>query len=90
MGDAADHRAARGRTGTGATAALLAVKGRLAAQLAAAMRERGVGKAALARRMGTSRSAVDRLLDGANPALTLATLAGAARALGKRLRIELD
>lgn len=65
-------------------------KRQLVAQLGDAMLEAGVGKSELARRMGTSRSSLDRLLDDANPSVTLATLGKAARALGLRLRILLD
>ncbi|MBQ39355.1 MAG: Fis family transcriptional regulator, partial [Gemmatimonadaceae bacterium] len=39
--------------------------------------------------MQTSRSALDRLLNPANPSVTLQTMDRAARALGKKLRIEL-
>lgn len=72
----------------GATGAL-AVKRRLSRQLVAALAESGLTKTALARRMRTSRSSLDRLLDPDNPALTLATLARAAGALGRRVRVEL-
>ena len=48
-----------------------------------------LSKAAMARRMRTSRSALDRLLDSSNPSVTLQTMDRAARALGKKLRIEL-
>lgn len=40
-------------------------------------------------RMKTSRSAVERLLDPANPSVTLVTLERAATAIGKRIRIQL-
>ena len=43
----------------------------------------------LARRMKTSRSALERLLDPDNPSVTLLTLERAARALGKSITIEL-
>lgn len=61
----------------------------LAWQLAEAMRKRRITKAEMARRMKTSRAALDRLLDPDNGSVTLATLARAAAALGRRLRIEL-
>ncbi len=73
-----------------ATVLALAAKRLLAAQLEAAMREAGISKRTLARRMRTSRSALDRLLDPGNRSLTLATLARAAAALGKGLRIDLE
>jgi hypothetical protein len=39
--------------------------------------------------MGTSRAALNRLLDGTDTSLTLTTLATAAAVLGKRLNVEL-
>src|SRR5487761_1852484 len=70
-------------------ATMVAQKRVLAWQLAKAMRERKITKAALARRMRTSRSALDRLLDPRNASVTLATMGRAAAALGKRLSIDL-
>ena len=61
----------------------------LAWQLTEAMRRRGLSKAQMARRMRTSRSALDRLLDPENPSVTLSTLDRAAVALGKRLHVRL-
>lgn len=52
------------------------------------MRKQGVDKVVLAKRMETSRSAVDRILDPEAPS-TLRTLAKAARALGRHLKIRL-
>ena len=52
-------------------------------------KEQRVSKSRLALRMNTSRAVVDRLIDPANPAITLATLGKAARALKRRLQIEL-
>jgi hypothetical protein len=46
-------------------------------------------KAELARRMQTSRPALDRLLDPANDSVTLHTLQKAAKAVGRELRLEL-
>lgn len=68
---------------------LAAQKRVLVWQLAKAMRERKITKADLARRMHTSRSALDRLLDPRNASVTLATMGRAAAALGKRLSISL-
>lgn len=67
-----------------------AVKRYIALQLAAKMSEEHVSKAEMARRMETSRAALDRLLDPDNPSVTLQTLQSAAQALGGRLRIELE
>ncbi|MBI3706417.1 MAG: hypothetical protein HY246_01820 [Proteobacteria bacterium] len=43
----------------------------------------------MARRLATSRSQLDRLLDPRNDTVTLRTLAKAARVVGKRLRLDL-
>lgn len=43
----------------------------------------------IANRMHTSRAALERLLDPANPSVTLSTLKRAAAVLGKELRVEL-
>jgi antitoxin HicB len=66
-----------------------AVKKTLACQLAKAMKEQRVTKAALARKMNTSRAQLDRLLDPENQSVTLKTLARAAEILGMRLQIDL-
>jgi len=52
-------------------------------------KEQRVSKSRLALRMNTSRAVVKRLLDPANPSMTLATLGKAARALKRKLNIEL-
>ena len=62
-----------------------ALKRVIAWQLAEAMKAQKVSKKALAERMHTSRTAVDRALDGNDAGMTLATLASAARALGQRV-----
>ena len=46
-------------------------------------------KSAMAKKMRTSRSALDRLLDPSNVSITLQTLESAALALGKNLKVEL-
>jgi transcriptional regulator with XRE-family HTH domain len=46
-------------------------------------------KKAMAARIGTSRSQLDRLLDPENSSVQLQTMAKAARAVGKRLKIEM-
>jgi antitoxin HicB len=53
------------------------------------MREKILTKAETARRMHTSRAAIDRLLDPANDAVTLATLRKAAAVVGRELCPEL-
>ncbi len=66
-----------------------AIKRVLARQIEAAMKEQGVSKAEMARRMQTSRSQLDRLLDPANESITLDTLQRAAAAVGRVVRLEL-
>lgn len=66
-----------------------AIKAVLADQLRAAMSAEGLTKTALAARMGTSRSQIDRLLDPDNGGVTLETLQRAARVVGRELRLEL-
>ena len=66
-----------------------AIKRVLARQLAAAMEKRQFSKAEMARRMRTSRAALDRLLDPDYEAVTLNTLQKAAAALGREIRVEL-
>ncbi len=67
----------------------VATKRVLAFQIAEAMAEQKLSKATMARRMKTSRSALDRLLDPAVPSVTLLTIGRAARALGRRLTVEM-
>jgi antitoxin HicB len=66
-----------------------AIKRVLARQLQAAMNAQQVTKVEMARRMGSSRSALDRLLDPTNDSVTLATLRKAAAAVGLPVRLEL-
>ena len=72
-----------------AEAEAIAVKRVLAFQLKELMKAQKLNKTQLAKRMKTSRSALERLLDPDNPSVTLLTLERAARALGKTLRFEL-
>ena len=55
-----------------------AIKRVLARQLEAAMKEQNVSKAEMAKRMNTSRAALDRLLDPQHAGVTLSTLQKAA------------
>jgi antitoxin HicB len=66
-----------------------AIKRVIARQLDTLMQDQGLTKSALAKRMKTSRAQLDRLLDPDNESVTLATLARAARAVGRQLRMEL-
>lgn len=66
-----------------------AVEQVLAWQIDQCRRAQGLTKSELARRMNTSRSQVDRLLDPTNSQVQLDTLQRAAEALGRRLVVEL-
>ena len=72
-----------------AEAEAVAWKRVLAFQIAQLMNEQRVSKAEMARRMQTSRAAVDRLLDPHYETATLVTLEKAALVLGKRLQVAL-
>lgn len=67
----------------------IAIKRVIAWQLAQAMKSKGLSKLAMARRMGTSRSHLDRILDASDTGLTLETLSKAANAVGCQVTIEL-
>lgn len=58
-------------------------------ELTRAMDDQGVSRAELARRMGTSRSTVSRVLDPAEMGVTLATLERATRALSRSTKVSL-
>ncbi len=66
-----------------------AVKRVIAFQIEEMMKKNHISKTALAEKMHTSRSALNRLLDPTNVSITLQTLESAALALGKRLKIKL-
>lgn len=65
-----------------------AIKRVIAFQIHELMKARRLSKTAMAKRMNTSRSSIDRLLDPTNESVTLQTLERAALALGKRLHIQ--
>ena len=67
-----------------------AIKKVLACMIEQAMAETHVTKSEMARRMGTSRTQLDRLLDPANPSVTLSTVAKAAKAIGKKISISFE
>lgn len=67
-----------------------AIKRVLAFQLTEAMKEQKLSKVAMAKKMETSRSQLDRLLDPENESVTLGALARAASVLGREIRIELS
>ena len=70
-------------------ATAVAIKRVITWQIQQAMKAQGITKIALAKRMATSRSSLDRLLDEDDTGLTLETLTKAAQALGRRVRVEL-
>jgi antitoxin HicB len=61
----------------------------LAWKIEEAMKEKRMTVTALAKAMGTSRAAVDRIINPSNPSITLLTLQKAAAALGKRWKLDL-
>ena len=67
----------------------IAIKRVLAWQVQELMQEKGLTKTAMAQEMNTSRASLDRFLDSENTSVTLNTMVNAAKAVGKRLRIEL-
>jgi predicted XRE-type DNA-binding protein len=67
----------------------IAIKRILAWQLSKIMEDQKLTKVEMARRMKTSRTQVDRLLDPDNNKVQLDTLERAASILGKELRVEL-
>lgn len=66
-----------------------AVKRVLAWQIEDAMKAQGITKVEMAKRMGTSRAHLDRLLDPNNDRVQLDTVQRAAAAVGRKLRLEL-
>ena len=66
-----------------------AVKKIISFQLLETLRQEHLTKTELAKRLETSRAAVDRLLDPDNESVTLLTLIKAASVLGKKLKLEL-
>ncbi len=67
----------------------VAIKRVLAWQIQNEMKNQHITKTNMAKRMQTSRSSLDRLLDEDDTSLTLSTLTSAAQALGKKVKIEL-
>lgn len=66
-----------------------AMKRVIAWQIEQEMKAQKLSKTAMATKMHTSRAALNRLLDATDTSLTLTTLASAAAALGRRVRVEL-
>jgi len=67
-----------------------AIKKVLSAKLEAAMFDQNISKTDMARRLNTSRSQLDRLLDPDNETITLQTASRAAAVLGMTLEINLS
>jgi predicted XRE-type DNA-binding protein len=70
-------------------ATAVAVKRVIAWQIEQEMTVQNLTKTAMAKKMHTSRAALNRLLDESDTSLTLTTLASAAAALGRQIKIEL-
>ena len=66
-----------------------AIKRVIASELASAMKDKGITKVAMAKRLQTSRSQLDRLLDPDNDKVTLSALSRAAKVVGRELSLEL-
>ena len=66
-----------------------AIKRVLAFQVTVEMEKGGISKSEMARRMGTSDSQLNSLLDPESDAVSVFTLASAARAIGRTLQIDL-
>ena len=66
-----------------------AIKEVVANQILQLMTQQKISKVDMSKRMGTSRSALDRLLNPKNPSVSLKTLDKAATSLGKRLIIQI-
>ena len=54
------------------------------------MKKQNINKTEMAKKMATSRAALDRLLNPNNDSVTLATLTKAANVLGKKLILQLQ
>ena len=67
----------------------VAIKRVIAHQIEQAMKKKHLTKSVLAKKMNTSRSALERLFDPENKSVTLNTLNKAAAALGKKLEVQL-
>lgn len=66
-----------------------AIKFKIARELEKAMSDRKISKAEMAKRLKTSRTGVDRLLDPDNTSITLNTMAKVAQLLGKKIEFAL-
>lgn len=71
-------------------ATAVAVKRVIAWQIEQEMSVQKLTKTSMAKKMHTSRAALNRLLDASDTSLTLTTLASAAAVLGKTIKVELS
>lgn len=67
-----------------------AIKRLISYNLLDEMKKQNINKTEMAKRMSTSRAALDRLLNPYNDSVTLATLTKAADVLGKKLVLQLQ
>ena len=88
IGSSFDEFLAENATLDEATA--IAVKRVIAWQIDQEMKAQNLTKTTMAKKMHTSRAALNRLLDATDTSLTLTTLSSAASVLGKKFRIELE
>lgn len=68
----------------------VAIKRIIAYQITEALNKENMTQADLARKMKTSKAAIQRLLNAENPSITLQTLMKAAHALGKKVSFNLE
>ncbi len=71
-------------------ATAVALKRVIAWQIAEEMKVQQITATELVKRMHTSRAELNRLLDDADPSLTLTTLTSAATALGRKVSIQFE
>jgi DNA-binding phage protein len=67
-----------------------AIKKVVACMIEQAIAKEHLSKSEIARRMGTSRTQLDRLLDPNNRSVTLTTIVKAAKVFGKKLSISFE
>ncbi|MCD6527767.1 MAG: XRE family transcriptional regulator [Desulfuromonas sp.] len=68
---------------------IIALKRVISYQIELVMKENHIPKSVMAKKMCTSRSSLDRLLDPENVSVTLQTLGKAAKVLGRKLTVSL-
>lgn len=66
-----------------------AIKRVVAYEVQKSMKEKNITKTEMAKRMGTSRSSLTRLLDPFNSSITLTTIETALSAIGKKIQIQI-